>query len=412
MKIESINIKNFKSIEAFKGDARGKNIYLIGGNGTGKSSFIQAVWLGVTGKNLPPKPVTSGAKKGLIEIDLGDYIARTKFTNGKPVVFEVENKLATTETDKFVKAPRSFMEDKIGILNFNIDEFFSKSNNEQLKYFSKIMGADFSDLDTEILENEDSRKFDKKELKTLEATLDYYDKEDLNKEEVNVVELSKKIASEREKDNNYSKVQNGVNERGVDVLDIKNKIADLQGELMIKEREILDGNAWIKDPINTPLDIIAFKSLEDSLDNVSEINKKVALAKVAKKQEEAIEILEKNIEDNNKNIEDLRAKKSKRISELISVDGLSYDTEEERFLYNGLPFDKNQINTAAQLIAGMKIGASTLKDLKILKVDASLIDKNNFEEVLTWAQKEDIELFIELVDREATKLEIVLDADN
>jgi len=412
MKIESINIKNFKSIEAFKGDARGKNIYLIGGNGTGKSSFLQAVWLGVTGKNLPPKPVTSGAKKGLIEIDLGDYIARTKFTNGKPVVFEVENKLATTETDKFVKAPRSFMEDKIGILNFNIDEFFSKSNNEQLKYFSKIMGADFSDLDTEILENEDSRKFDKKELKTLEATLDYYDKEDLNKEEVNVVELSKKIASEREKDNNYSKVQNGVNERGVDVLDIKNKIADLQGELMIKEREILDGNAWIKDPINTPLDIIAFKSLEDSLDNVSEINKKVALAKVAKKQEEAIEILEKNIEDNNKNIEDLRAKKSKRISELISVDGLSYDTEEERFLYNGLPFDKNQINTAAQLIAGMKIGASTLKDLKILKVDASLIDKNNFEEVLTWAQKEDIELFIELVDREATKLEIVLDADN
>jgi len=412
MKIESINIKNFKSIDAFKGDVRGKNIYLIGANGTGKSSFIQAVWCGLTGKDLPPKPVTTGAKKGLIEIDLGDYIARTKFTNGKPAVFEIENKLATTETDKFVKAPRSFMEDKIGILNFNIDEFFSKSNLEQIKYFAKITGSDFSDLDTEILENEDSRKFDKKELKLLEDTLNYYDNADLEKTETNVVDLSKKIALETNRIAIFYKIKEGVSDRELGITILNAEIDKLIAERDLKGKEAQEGLEWLLDKNNIPLTPEDFKTLEDSLNTVELDNKKITSAKISKKQEDDIAILEKNILKNNKNIEDLRTKKAKRISELIKVDGLAYDMEEERFLYNGLPFDKNQINTAAQLIAGMKIGASTLKDLKILKVDASLIDKNNFEEVLTWAEKEQVELFIELVDRDGAQLAIHLDADN
>lgn len=412
MKIHSINIKNFKGIESFKGEIKGKNVYLIGGNATGKSSFIDAVWCGLTGKNIPPEPTKDGAKKGIIEIEIGDFIARTKFTRGRPTVFELENKNAEKESDKFVKAPRAFMESKIGILNFDINDFFNKSDTEQLKYFAKIMDKDFSDIDSEIEENEDSRKFDKKRLKVLEGTLDSYDKAELSKELVDVVELSKKIAAEKTKTETYNNIEYGIAKRETESIEINKEIAKLQQKSDTLDKEIIAGSKWLLDSDNIPLIHEDMAELELSLENVTETNAKITEAKSNKSIEDEIETLENDIESNNKNIEDLRADKAKQISKLIKVEGLSYDVNGERFLYNGLPFDKNQINTAAQLIAGMKIGASTLKELKILKVDASLIDKNNFEEVLEWAKSENIELFIELVDRECTKLQIIVDADN
>jgi hypothetical protein len=118
--------------------------------------------------------------------------------------------------------------------------------------------------------------------------------------------------------------------------------------------------------------------------------------------------MKKSIQEANGEIEKLKVKKAKRISDKINIKGLEYSVNEERFLWNGLPFDPKQINTASQLISGMKIGATMLRDLKILKVDASLIDKVNFDEVLAWADDEGIELFVELVDREAAKLEIII----
>jgi hypothetical protein len=91
---------------------------------------------------------------------------------------------------------------------------------------------------------------------------------------------------------------------------------------------------------------------------------------------------------------------------------LEYSIGEERFLWEGLPFDPKQTNTASQLIAGMKIGSTLLNELKILKIDASLIDKVQFDKVLEWADNEGIELFVELVDREAAKLSIIVDDES
>jgi predicted ATP-dependent endonuclease of OLD family len=413
MKIQSINIKNFKGIESFKGEVGGKNVYLIGGNGTGKTSFIDAVWCGLTGKNIPPEPTTGGAKKGLIEIELDDYIARTKFTKGRPTVFEIENKNATKATEKFVKSPRYFMESKIGVLNFDIDDFFNKSDAQQLEYFAKIMDADFSEIDSEIEENSESRKFDKIKLKTLNETLEYYDPKDADKELINVRDLAKKITVYNNLKHNIQRVQDGVDNRNKRIKQIDAEIEALITEQSRAKDEVGDGTIWLSDPDNKPLSIEESETLNESLETAESDNKKIQDAKAAKIQEGLIKEMEACISENTENIENLRLDRAKKISDLISVEGLTYDVNSECFLYEGLPFDKKQINTAACLIAGMKIGASTLKDLKILKVDASLIDKDNFEEVLAWAESENIELFIELVDREATQLKIQIeDIDN
>lgn len=411
MKIEKINIKNFKGIRNFEGEIGGKHVYLVGGNATGKTSFIDAVWCGLTGKNLPPEPTTDGAKKGLIEIDLGDFIARTKITKGKPTRFELENKEYTKESERFIKSPRSYMESRVGILDFDINEFFSKSDAEQVKYFAKVMDSDFSDIDSDIEEIMESRKFDKKKLAEIQTKENYYSKEDAERDYIDVVELSKKIESEKEKSDTYEKVRRGVGERQNDVSKKEAEIERLKDEIKVLNKEAEDGLKWLELEENKPNDELIVQMRND-LENSKAVNEKIREAKEAQEAEKQADEFKAMIQEQTDEIDALKAKKSARISENINIEGLTYDVNEERFLWNGLPFDRKQINTASQLIAGLKIGSMMLNDLKILKVDASLIDKVNFDEVLFWASEQGIELFVELVDREAAQLEIIVHDEN
>lgn len=406
MKIQSINIKNFKGLKSVQEEINGKNVYLIGGNQAGKSSFIDAIWVGLTGKGIPPEPTTNGAKKGLIELDLGEFIARTKFTKGKPTRFELENKEYNSEAEKFVKSPRAYLESRIGVLNFDISEFFAKSDAQKLAYFSKILNTDFSDLDADIEEIAESRAFDKKLLPAARSKVGFYDEADALKKEVDIVELSKKISRAEEKARTYEKILDGIEKRRGLVAQKEAEILKLKEEISETTGEIEGGEAWLEDLANRPLTEVALAELAETLENANKINLAISEAKTAKEAEAEVERLETAIEKANEEIEEKRQDKALRISENIKVPGLTYDADAEAFLYEGLPFAATQQNTAAQLIAGMRIASTMLKDLKILKVDASLIDKENFEEVLAWAASEEIELFIELVDREATQLQI------
>jgi hypothetical protein len=407
MKIQSVNIKNFKGLKNVQEEINGKNVYLIGGNKAGKTSFIDAIWVGLTGKGIPPEPTTNRAKKGLIELDLGEFIARTKFTKGKPTRFELENKEFTNESEKFVKSPRAYLESRIGVLNFDITDFFAKSEAQKLAYFSKVMNTDFSDLDADIEEIAESRAFDKRLLPAARSKVGFYDESEAKKDIVDIVGLSKKVAAAQEKARTYEKVLDGMEERRGQVAEKEAEILKLRAEIDGKLAEdILNGEAWLDEAANKPLTDLALAELEQSLENANEYNEVIREAKTAQEADIEADRLEKSIETANEDIEKKRQEKAARIGENINVPGLTYDAEAEAFLYEGLPFAATQQNTAAQLIAGMRIASTMLKDLKILKVDASLIDKENFEEVLAWAASEDIELFIELVDREATQLQI------
>ncbi|QCW20361.1 hypothetical protein [Flavobacterium phage FPSV-S1] len=422
MQIENIKIRNFKGIEEADIDLQGKNVYLIGGNGTGKTSFIDAVWCGLTGKNLPTEPVTKGNKKGEIRIDLGEFVAVTKFTKGKPAQFVLENKEFTKETEKFIASPRAYLNSRVGILDFDINEFFGKSDAEQVKYFCKVSGIDFSDIDTDLEELYESRKFDKKKLGEVKAKVNYYKKEDAEKDLIDVIEMSKRIAVEKTKIETFSKVESGIKTRQDRITEIDAQIDALllerngtvEGDTVVVKglvHQIKDGEDWLKVVENIPLTPEELLKLETDFENSENLNTTIKEAKDAKAIDEEVKKLEDIIEQADKDIDKKKIEKTKRISKNITVEGLEYSTENECFLWNGLPFERSQINTASQLIAGVKIGSIMLKELKILKIDASLIDKREFDKVLQWSEENKIELFIELVDREAEALQIVIDEE-
>ena len=86
MKIKSIEIINFKAIEhKFVAFEDGKILTLIGPNGIGKTSFIEALRYGLTG-NLPQNPVNDRAESASVAIvtEDGTEFSRTVFRDDRP----------------------------------------------------------------------------------------------------------------------------------------------------------------------------------------------------------------------------------------------------------------------------------------------------------------------------------------
>ncbi len=408
MKISGIKIDSFKRLkrESLK-DIQDKNVYLIGGNKTGKTSFLDAIWFGLTGKNAPTEPIHNNGKKGLIEIDLIDddgseFTARTKLKNNRPFEFEVENKNFKDKASQFVKSPRKFIESRIGMIDFEIGAFFSKSNSEQIKYLGKYLKLDVSDIDSEIEEISESRKFDKKSLKEAELAVNYYDDKKAEQEYYKLPELMLDRDYKKSSRSDMARTLFGIRER-------RAKISELQTQINTLKQEEEAGILWVN--ANRSL-VSSKKDANEAHQKVLDceiLNAEIREAKEAKQADEKCDKLRTAIETATDEIEEQRLLKAERISEGLSVEGLTYDVDKECLLFEGLPFDAHQTNTATQLIVGMKLAYSMLGDLKILKVDASLIDKVEFDKVLEWADKNEINLFVELVDREATQLKIVTD---
>ncbi len=422
MKIENIKVKNYKGIEEADISPNGKHVYLVGGNGTGKTSFIETVFKGLSGKDLPSEPITKGKKTSEIRIDLGEFVAVTTFTRGKPNKFVLENKNFENKKDQYIASPRNYINSIIGILDFDINEFFNKTDAEQVKYFCKLSHVDFSNIDVDIQEIEQSRLFDKKALVIAKSKVTHYDKKLLEKEEVSIIERSKEIAAAKTKIETVQKVREGVETRMKRITEIKATIQNLIFEMeggtnsdgvFVKGliQQVKDTEVWFEQPENKVLTYDELKELENSFDKIEEENEKIKEAKEGKKVDDEVEKLETAIETANEDIQKKKEEKAKIISENITIEGLKYDLEQEKFLYNGLPFEKEQINTASQIIAGLKIGSMLLKDVKILKIDASLVDKVEFDKVLKWADENGIELFVELVDREGGELNIIIDEE-
>ena len=349
---------------------------------------------------------------------MGDFIARTKFKKGRPAEFELENKSYTEETEKFISSPRTYIEKRIGILDFDIADFLNMSDAKQVEYVAKNLAVDFSDIEAELEELLEGRKFDNKKLKELKLKENYYKKEDAEKDLIDIVAISKEIEAETVKSNNYNRISDGVKDKLKRVREIDKEIAALMLErdgnpsdneedrIIGLSEQIIKGETWLNSPDNALMSDEELAEKIKARDTATATNKTIQEAKDAKQVDLEIEKYEKQISEYNEDIEKQRELKAKRISEVLSIPELTYSMADEKFLYEGRPFDKNQTNTASQLIIGMRIASMMLKDLKILRVDASLIDKDEFDKVLGWATENDIELFVELVDREATQLKI------
>jgi len=390
MKIESVEIKNFKAISHEKIDIKGSNVYVLGKNGVGKSSFLDAIFKIINGKDLPAKLVKEGQEKGFIDIKLeGGITVKAKFNAvNEKVSLTIENADGAQ-----YKSPRTMLDEMAGVVDFDINEFFNKTPQKQIDFIKQLVGIDFTDLDEEKAKAFSERTVVNAKVKELESKQVFF-KEPIA--EVKPIEaIQKEISEATEKNEKIADVKTRNDSR-------KESIAKMKAELLDLEDKEKLASEWLNKKENQPIDT---QKLQDSITEAIEFNKGVDESIKAKKlYDELKEALESQTILNDK-LKEIEETKRRVISEAnMPVDGLTFSDNE--LFYNGLPFDKNQINTAQQIIIGLQINMSLLNDIKIARFDGSLLDTSNIELVEAWAKENDLQLFVEFVERNSEGLTI------
>ena len=89
----------------------------------------------------------------------------------------------------------------------------------------------------------------------------------------------------------------------------------------------------------------------------------------------------------------------------LPVPGLTFT--DDMLLYKDLPFNSEQLPTSTMIGVGVSIAMAMNPNLRVIIIrDGSLLDKDLFNKILTMVEKNNYQLFIEMVNWEKSDLEI------
>lgn len=401
MKVESIEIKNFKAIAAESITTQGRNVYVVGSNGAGKSSFIDAIFKTLTGKDLPGKLTREGATKGAVKLDLGELIVEADFNAKKEKM-----QLTVSSPDGAVyKTPRTMLDEKVGVIDFDLNAFFAMAPKKQVEFIKQLTGIDFSDLDDRYKELFEERTFINRKVKELAAVCDNQFVKSSATEKVDLAQLQANYEAGLKHNQLYDGVAQRNGQRWQRMQEIKSQIEQLSAEFMECEGKYNEANAWMQQTAKAPIEELK-AHIDQAIAHNAEVDKTLAASAKLQEYEEAVRQQEHL---NNQLAEVEQAKKDAIASAQLPVPGLSFD--EDGLYLNGLPFEPNQINTAQLIIAGLQINLALMKEVRIARFDGSLLDNKSLAEVEAWAAQNDLQLFVEMVSRDAEGMQVVVQED-
>lgn len=457
-----VYIKNFKNIEEVDFDTAGSSVYLIGPNEIGKSSVLEALWIMLTGKEVPSDPVKQGEKESQMQCTLTtndgkEYLLEMVFKRGSRPKFNVYL------NGEKQNSPRSVVTNLIGDVSFDVFEFLTMSGEKQKQVIKELVGVDFDDLDKEIDAQMEERKFAKRTLSEKQGFLSQSDVDptevDIFKEPKDVDQLQRELNdairknAERTKGESllesYKTDKERVSKQLAETTDqyekepekLKEVLSELDNELARKIRELqaeygekkaketqasqdrLDDwalsigarqeeleniNERIKagEKFLNDNPVISEAQIRQKLDSAKLFNKKVEKVKGYSKTLDEIDALEAQIKDHTKMIESLRDEKITRLQAAkFPVPNLSMD--EDGLTLDGLPFNLSQISTGRCMLTGAQIMMAKDPRLKILRFkNFSLMDEKKQKAVQELLLQHGYQGFFEVVESGSQRLKI------
>lgn len=420
MKIQKIEVRNYKSISEQEMDLNGCSAIITAGNDKGKTSLSRGIIDRFQGEK-PDLIVKVGESKG---------INIMKLTDGSIIEWSFTEK---TESFKFITKDGFIV--KTGVLKaigekyfgqkFDIDQFLNSQPKQQIKELQKLVGIDFTEIENKYHTAYDIRKYANRIFQEISS-----------KEIKEPEKIERPAIDEIKKELNDIKIKNSeLKEQWI--IDNEKHIKDIQefNSQQIKRRENIQGleeclikiNEILLDPFITMFDFEQAKKYiselpkpeeQKEIKNLSEPNY-LSESDLQKKLDDAYEKMrefdnyQNKLNDYYKFIEDYKeAKKNaldadekvkeieKKKQELIKSANLpeEFKINDDGILYNGYPLNNNQISTSSKYIAALKLGSLVLGEIKTLHFEASSLDKNSLKEVQEWAEKNDLQLLIERPD--------------
>jgi len=428
-------VKALKAVTIKPGDK--SIVKLTGKNRQGKSSILDAIWMGLGGKGcIPSKPIREGEENGEVFLDLGEFTVTRRITpNGE--YLQVQNK----EGFKASK-PQEFLSSKLGNRARNPLEFMRLRPDEQVRVLQDMVkievdpekfveitglptkGIDFEHNPVTVLDQAYKHLFEKRtdanrKVKELEGALKSIAGQiPPGKDEtqpVSVKELfSERQALEAEKsanDKQREALAKGTSkletmERSIETIDAK--IAELENELVklrdnrkvvVMQHQELDGElAGCRLAIEQLVDP-DFQEIDARIAAADETNR---IAHLVIQHGVQSKVLSEGIEYSqflSDRLTNLKVYKTELIQAAgLPVAGLGFDNGE--VTYNNIPL--SQASTREQIEVSCGICAAENPEIGILTVDIGFaeLDKSGQEALLNFAKEKGLQIWCTKVSEE------------
>jgi predicted ATP-dependent endonuclease of OLD family len=400
IKVLSLVVENFKNIEKTEVDFAGRSATIIGKNGAGKSSLIQAICSPIDSNYIPAKPVKKGEERGSIELTIGGSLHGEEETYTLGLHFSEKHKkgriTVTNGEGEKVNGGKQFISDIVGNIGFDIQEFIKLGVTSSGSISKKQM----HDLDKEFKDVYEARADVNRDISHAKSKLEGHDFSQDELERYNevvdtdgIVSKMTNIEKELEK---YNKVFSTVDSL-LDSIPLKQerlalleeKVEALHAEITADIDKLDKGEVWLANKTKPSIE-----AMNIELSNANIHNNKVKEVKSLQDSQIAIRLLQENSEANTERLDKIkREKKQIFTSSPLPVKGLTFD--EEGIYFKGLPFVEGQHPSSTIISIGAKIGMALNPNLRMLVIkDGSLL--------------ENYQLFVEMVaDNEEVEIEFI-----
>ena len=280
MKIQKIVIENFKGIKFTTFMPKEEPTWLFDKNGSGKTSFLEALRYGLTGK-MPKDILYHGADEGFVTILFNDpdntTVTRYFYSGAKPNKVKVNSKTCTAkEAQKIICEIMNASDEKLDVLTSNevfqelikgdLGKFLLSFITEPMTIEKLYDICEFTDDEKAKIADDKllPKKFDvsitdsvyqvlfaeraslKKQVASLQAKYDfeeplpepkYKSEADIKKAENEYIKLSGEAAFEKEKLDAYNKALTEYNSRKARQETLKRKLDELVAKLEVETTE-------------------------------------------------------------------------------------------------------------------------------------------------------------------------------
>lgn len=385
MKIKLLRVTNLKKVKHIEIEPKDNVIVIAGRNESGKTSVLDAILWGMTGKTGMKgvsKPIREGEKEAEIVLELDNFIVERRFKDNKTMELVVIDKKYGIEP----KSPQSILDSFIGELSLDPLEFTLLNPKEQRDLLLKVLGLkkELKEIDEKKKYFYDKRTVINRDIKTYEGQLKgFAPGKDLPKEVISIAELSMKLEAGKDWNNKLNRDNENLDEA-------LHRIEEYKDTIKIWEEKAENLKENIKGKEAYDLNIIReeIEKAESINEEIREVEKYIQIEKYKIEKESESKKLTKDITDLDKN--KLKLLKQKE----MPIKGLTID--EVEVSYKNIPF--NQLSSSEQLKVSMAMAMAMNPKLRVIRItDGSLLDDDNMKVIEEMASKFDYQIWLERV---------------
>ena len=413
MKIIGLEVQNFKRLRAVSLKLDGNNLILGGQNESGKSSVLDAMWVGLGGPDVMKdlrisEPIRKGAETASITLDLGDLIVTRNWTANDKSYLKV-----STKDGANYSSPQGMLNALLGKL-FDPFDFSRMSAAGQREILLGIVsiGIDLNSWESQRKEVYDQRTEVNREVTRLENTLKSMD----SCEDAPAVEISASTVIGEMEAAQAVKDANDAKRRELDNLKMNCSrlfadCSDVDGEIKKCEERLASLKSLLSEKQT------AFKGMKDQFEslNVEVLDLKDPDMSVFSSRLSEVESTNRKVQSKRQYLQiskqrDERKAESDELTETLAlmdktkanaikeahfpIEGLAFD--DSGITYRDIPF--GQCSSEERLRVAMAIAMAMNPRLKVIRIsDGSLLDEKNFALIQEMAAEQGYQLLVEKV---------------